>query len=69
MTAAAVRPALAAIGLRASFGDHVVLDGIDLEARQRRRALENIRMTTEFFVERMPRLLDERHAYHAETEG
>jgi len=34
MTTAAVRPALEAIGLRKSFGDHVVLDGIDLEVAE-----------------------------------
>ena len=34
MTTATVRPALEAIGLRKSFGDHVVLEGIDLEVAE-----------------------------------
>ena len=34
MNTAPARPALEAIGLRKSFGDHVVLDGIDLEVAE-----------------------------------
>jgi len=34
MTTATVRPALEAIGLRKSFGDHIVLDGIDLSVAE-----------------------------------
>ena len=48
------------------------LEGMEIlknASRQRRQALEEIRMMTEFFVERMPRLLEEWHAYRAEAEG
>lgn len=34
MTAGAARPAIRAIGLRKSFGEHVVLDGVDLEVAE-----------------------------------